>query len=71
MTTPVYIDLFAWIWIQGDSLAEENQSQKHSWESFAFVDEEEEEDGEKVSLLICYLWFQTISVLFDVQYVLL
>ncbi|XP_076611490.1 chloride channel protein 1-like [Chaetodon auriga] len=27
----------------------ENQSQKHSWESFAFVDEEEEEDGEKGS----------------------
>uniref|UniRef100_A0A4W6FRH2 Chloride channel, voltage-sensitive 1a n=1 Tax=Lates calcarifer TaxID=8187 RepID=A0A4W6FRH2_LATCA len=30
------IDLFIW-------------SQKHSWESFAFVDEEEEEDGEKGS----------------------
>ncbi|XP_035849289.1 chloride channel protein 1-like isoform X2 [Sander lucioperca] len=27
----------------------QNQSQKHSWESFAFVDEEEEEDGEKGS----------------------
>ncbi|XP_028454037.1 chloride channel protein 1 isoform X3 [Perca flavescens] len=27
----------------------QNQSQKHSWESFAFMDEEEEEDGEKGS----------------------
>ncbi|GLD71659.1 chloride channel protein 1-like protein [Lates japonicus] len=36
--------------MQGRSLQEQNQSQKHSWESFAFVDEEEEEDGEKVSL---------------------
>uniref|UniRef100_UPI0037E792C6 chloride channel protein 1a n=1 Tax=Semicossyphus pulcher TaxID=241346 RepID=UPI0037E792C6 len=34
---------------QGQSLQEQNQSQKHSWESFAFVDEEEEEDGEKGS----------------------
>ncbi|KAM3596718.1 uncharacterized protein V6R79_019404 [Siganus canaliculatus] len=35
--------------MQGRSLQEQNQSQKHSWESFAFVDEEEEEDGEKGS----------------------
>ncbi|XP_068567561.1 chloride channel protein 1-like [Cebidichthys violaceus] len=35
--------------MQGQSLQEQNQSQKHSWESFAFVDEEEEEDGEKGS----------------------
>ncbi|XP_061597623.1 chloride channel protein 1-like [Cololabis saira] len=28
--------------MQGSSLQEQNQSQKHSWESFAFVDEEEE-----------------------------
>ncbi|CAJ1083069.1 chloride channel protein 1-like [Xyrichtys novacula] len=34
---------------QGRSLREQNQSQKHSWESFAFVDEEEEEEGEKSS----------------------
>ncbi|XP_030268891.1 chloride channel protein 1a [Sparus aurata] len=33
--------------MQGQSLQEQNQSQKHSWESFAFVDEEDEEDGEK------------------------
>ncbi|KAL7381227.1 hypothetical protein ABVT39_002423 [Epinephelus coioides] len=37
--------------MQGESLQEQNQSQKHSWESFAFVDEEEEEDGEKGSPL--------------------
>ncbi|XP_037650050.1 LOW QUALITY PROTEIN: chloride channel protein 1a [Sebastes umbrosus] len=37
--------------MQGQSLQEQNQSQKHSWESFAFVDEEEEEDGEKGSPL--------------------
>ncbi|XP_068432435.1 chloride channel protein 1-like [Clinocottus analis] len=30
--------------MQGQSLQEQNQSQKHSWESFAFVDEEEEEE---------------------------
>nr|XP_046273212.1 chloride channel protein 1-like isoform X3 [Scatophagus argus] len=35
--------------MQGRSLQEQNQTQKHSWESFAFVDEEEEEDGEKDS----------------------
>ncbi|XP_075968940.1 chloride channel protein 1-like isoform X1 [Anarhichas minor] len=36
--------------MQGESLQEQNQSQKHSWESLAFVDEEEEEeDGEKGS----------------------
>ncbi|CAK6978414.1 chloride channel protein 1-like isoform X1 [Scomber scombrus] len=35
--------------MQGPSLQDQNQSQKHSWESFAFVDEEEEEDGEKGS----------------------
>uniref|UniRef100_A0A4W6FPN0 Chloride channel, voltage-sensitive 1a n=1 Tax=Lates calcarifer TaxID=8187 RepID=A0A4W6FPN0_LATCA len=35
--------------LSGRSLQEQNQSQKHSWESFAFVDEEEEEDGEKGS----------------------
>ncbi|KAI3358908.1 hypothetical protein L3Q82_015301, partial [Scortum barcoo] len=29
------------------SLQEQSLSQKHSWESFAFVDEEDEEDGEK------------------------
>ncbi|XP_008279371.1 chloride channel protein 1 [Stegastes partitus] len=34
---------------QGRSLQEQNLSLKHSWESFAFVDEEEEEDGEKGS----------------------
>ncbi|TKS88798.1 Chloride channel protein 1 [Collichthys lucidus] len=33
--------------MQGRSLQEQNLSHKHSWESFAFVDEEEEEDGEK------------------------
>uniref|UniRef100_A0A669EP09 Chloride channel, voltage-sensitive 1a n=1 Tax=Oreochromis niloticus TaxID=8128 RepID=A0A669EP09_ORENI len=36
-----------------EPLQEQNQSQKHSWESFAFVDEEEEEeeeDGEKVGV---------------------
>ncbi|CAN9503649.1 unnamed protein product [Ophioblennius macclurei] len=35
--------------MQGRSLQEQNQSQKHSWESFAFVDEEveEEDDDEK------------------------
>ncbi|XP_035537871.1 chloride channel protein 1-like [Morone saxatilis] len=35
--------------MEGQSLQEQNQSQKHSWESFAFVDDEEEEDGEKGS----------------------
>ncbi|KAK5854774.1 hypothetical protein PBY51_004939 [Eleginops maclovinus] len=35
--------------MQGQSLQEQNQTQKHSWESFAYVDEEEEEDGEKGS----------------------
>ncbi|KAK5883331.1 hypothetical protein CesoFtcFv8_019669 [Champsocephalus esox] len=36
--------------MQGQSLQEQNQSQEHSWESFAYVDEEdEEEDGEKGS----------------------
>ncbi|XP_041867557.1 chloride channel protein 1a [Melanotaenia boesemani] len=35
--------------MQGRSLQEQNQSQKHSWESFAFVDEEEEEEREKGS----------------------
>ncbi|KAM6973832.1 chloride channel protein 1-like [Tautogolabrus adspersus] len=34
---------------QGRSLQEQNQCQEHSWESFAFVDEEEEEDGDKGS----------------------
>ncbi|XP_041665271.1 chloride channel protein 1-like isoform X2 [Cheilinus undulatus] len=34
---------------QGQSLQEQNQSQKNSWESFAFVDEEEEDEGEKGS----------------------
>ncbi|XP_026203781.1 chloride channel protein 1-like isoform X1 [Anabas testudineus] len=33
--------------MQGQSLQEQNQ--RHSWESFAFVEEEGEEDGEKVS----------------------
>ncbi|XP_045915513.1 chloride channel protein 1a [Micropterus dolomieu] len=37
--------------MQGRSLQEQNQSQKHSWESFAYVDEEEDEDGEKGSPL--------------------
>lgn len=55
------IDLFTWIWIQGRSLQEQNQSQKHSWESFAFVDEEDEEDGEKVLALICSVCSQAIS----------
>ncbi|XP_026156820.1 chloride channel protein 1-like [Mastacembelus armatus] len=32
--------------MQDQSLQEENQSQTHSWESFAFVDEEEEDDRE-------------------------
>lgn len=44
------VDLLTWIWIQGQSLQEQNsdeQTQKHSWESFAFVDEEEE-DSQKV-----------------------
>ena len=39
--------------VQGQSIQEQNQSQEHSWESFAYVDEEEEEeeeDGEKVGL---------------------
>ncbi|XP_010789113.1 chloride channel protein 1-like, partial [Notothenia coriiceps] len=35
--------------MQGQSLQEQNQSQEHSWESFAYVDEEEEEDGEEGS----------------------
>uniref|UniRef100_UPI003AABF0C5 chloride channel protein 1-like n=1 Tax=Centroberyx gerrardi TaxID=166262 RepID=UPI003AABF0C5 len=35
------------ILMQGQSLQEQNQCAKHSWESFAFVDEEEEEEGEK------------------------
>ncbi|XP_059205197.1 chloride channel protein 1-like [Centropristis striata] len=35
--------------MEGQSLQERNQSQKHSWESFAFVDEEGEEEGEKGS----------------------
>ncbi|KAM7384810.1 hypothetical protein PAMA_011931 [Pampus argenteus] len=35
--------------MQGRSPQEQNQSHKHSWESFAFVDDEEEEDGEKDS----------------------
>ncbi|XP_074543755.1 chloride channel protein 1-like [Halichoeres trimaculatus] len=34
---------------QGQSLQGQNQSQEHSWESFAFVDEEEEEEEEKSS----------------------
>ncbi|XP_004569794.2 chloride channel protein 1 [Maylandia zebra] len=33
--------------MQGRCLQEQNQSQKHSWESFAFVDEEEEEEEEE------------------------
>lgn len=37
-----------WIWIQGQSLHEQNQSHKRSWESFAYVDEEEDEGAEKV-----------------------
>ncbi|KAM6899715.1 chloride channel protein-like [Xenentodon cancila] len=35
--------------MQGRSMQEQNQCQKHSWESFAFVDEEEEEEREKGS----------------------
>ncbi|XP_030596701.1 chloride channel protein 1a [Archocentrus centrarchus] len=38
-----------WFLMQGPLLLEQNESQKHSWESLAFVDEEEEEDGEKGS----------------------
>ncbi|XP_070702222.1 chloride channel protein 1-like [Pempheris klunzingeri] len=38
--------------MQGQSLQEHDQSQKHSWESFAFVDEEEEEEGEKGSPVV-------------------
>ncbi|XP_029976051.1 chloride channel protein 1-like isoform X1 [Salarias fasciatus] len=33
--------------MQGRSLQEQNQTQRHSWESFAFVDEEGEEEDEK------------------------
>ncbi|XP_029023560.1 chloride channel protein 1-like isoform X2 [Betta splendens] len=33
--------------MQGRSLHEQNQSHKHSWESFAYVDEEEDEGAEK------------------------
>ncbi|KAM3858545.1 chloride channel protein 1a [Diretmus argenteus] len=37
------------ILMQGRSLQQQDQCAKHSWESFAFVDDEEEEEGEKAS----------------------
>lgn len=68
--------MFLWLWAQGPSLQEKNPCPKSSWESFAFVDDEEDEERDKVSqqfalffipdyiclLKRCIIMFQTIIV---------
>uniref|UniRef100_A0AAQ5X888 Chloride channel protein n=1 Tax=Amphiprion ocellaris TaxID=80972 RepID=A0AAQ5X888_AMPOC len=50
----------------GRSLQEQNLPHKHSWESFAFVDEEGEEDGDKVGFSPSPVW-HSASVLMPHQ----
>lgn len=47
-TISIFFKLFPWVRAQGPTLQEQNRCPKSSWESFAYVDEEEDEDREKV-----------------------
>uniref|UniRef100_A0A8C8A6G3 Chloride channel, voltage-sensitive 1a n=1 Tax=Oryzias sinensis TaxID=183150 RepID=A0A8C8A6G3_9TELE len=44
----------------GRSLQEQNPCPRHSWESFAFVDEEEEDEKEKVCCCLVYLFHDSL-----------